>query len=72
MILNVHLAELVARDRMREALAHAKWQLLVRSDRPPRLPIRVALGLALIRAGHWLADRSAGAGPEPGRARVTA
>jgi hypothetical protein len=69
MIPNLHLAELIAGDRMREARAWAAQRHLVKSLGPAVTPFRVTLGLTLIRMGHWLADRRASG---PARARVTA
>ena len=69
MIPNLHLAELIARERIREARARAAQHHLVKSLGPAARPFRVSFGLALIRMGHWLADRRAS---EPARARVAA
>ena len=68
--MNVFLDEQLVRERIEEARAIAAQQALIRGLRPVPGPVRVALGLALIRVGHWVAGR------EPRRAgaqsRVTA
>jgi hypothetical protein len=67
--MNVHLEEHMVRERIDEALAMAAQHALVQSLAPVRRPIRVAVGHALIRVGHWVAGR------EPRRShtrRVTA
>jgi hypothetical protein len=55
--MNMYLDEQLVRDRLEDARAMTAQQALVRSLRPARRPVRVALGLALIRAGHWMAGR---------------
>ena len=68
--MNSYLDEQLVRERIDEARALAARLALIRSLRPFRRPARVALGLALIRVGHWMAGR------EPrqagGPSRVTA
>lgn len=56
--MNTHLDLQLARERLDEARAAAARSALVRSLRPARRPVRVAVGLALIRIGHWLAGRA--------------
>ncbi len=56
--MNIYLDEELVRDRIDEARALAARQALIRSLRPVRRPVRVALGLALIRVGHWMAGRA--------------
>ena len=56
--MNMYLDELLVRERLDEARALAAQLALVRSLRPARRPVRVAVGLALIRAGHALAGRA--------------
>jgi hypothetical protein len=53
--MNTHLLEHLVRARVDEARAKAAHAALVRSLRPVRQPLRVVAGLALIRAGRWLA-----------------
>jgi hypothetical protein len=55
--MNIYLVEQLARERVAEARAWAAQDGLVQDLVPARRPIRVTLGLALIRAGHWLAGR---------------
>ena len=57
----MHLDEQLVRERLDEARAYAARQALIRSLRPVRRPVRVALGVALIKIGHWIA------GPAPKR-----
>ena len=56
--MNPQLEEQVARQKLDEARAEAARWALVRSLRPARRPIRVTVGLALIKAGHWVAGRA--------------
>ena len=56
--MNTHLDLQLARERLDEARAVAAQWALVRSLRPARRPVRVAVGLALIKIGHWLAGRA--------------
>jgi len=53
--MNTHLLEHLARARLDEARAKAARLALIRSLRPVRQPLRILAGLALIRAGRWLA-----------------
>ena len=53
--MNTHLLEHLVRARLDEARANAAHWALIRSLRPVRQPLRVLAGLALIRAGRWLA-----------------
>ena len=56
--MNVYLDEQLVRERLDEVRAMAAQQALVRSLAPVRRPMRVALGFALIRVGHWVAGRA--------------
>ena len=56
--MNMHAEESWAYQKLAEARAEAARQNLVSSLRDSR-PLRVSLGLALIRTGRWLA------GPTP-------
>jgi hypothetical protein len=56
--MNTHLDLQLASERLDEARAAAAQAALVRSLRPARRPVRVAVGLALIKIGHWLAGRA--------------
>jgi hypothetical protein len=51
--LNEYHADFLARDRLADARASAARHELIRSLRPRR-PLRVAIGLTLIRVGAWL------------------
>ena len=66
--MNMYLDEQLVRDRLEDARAVATRQTLVSSLRPVRRPVRVALGLALIRAGHWMAGRAPRRAGQPRRA----
>ncbi|MGH3118096.1 MAG: hypothetical protein ACRDQ2_13485 [Gaiellales bacterium] len=55
--MNTHLDEHIARERIAEARAYAAQIALIQDLAPARRPIRVTLGHALIRVGHWVAGR---------------
>jgi len=55
--MNIYLEEQLARDRVAEARAWAAQHGLVQDFAPARRPIRVTLGHALIRMGHWVTGR---------------
>ncbi len=59
MDLNVYLAEILVRERLREAerLARASQWMEEASGQRSR-PLRVALGRAMIRAGRWVMGRA--------------
>ena len=66
--MNLYLDEQLVRDRLEDARAMTARQALAQSLRPVRRPVRVALGLALIRAGHWMAGRAPRRASQPRRA----
>lgn len=66
--MNPQLDEQVARQRLEEARAQAARWALLRELRPARHPVRVALGFALIKAGHWVAGRAPRRSGQPRRA----
>ena len=55
--MNTYLDEHIAKARIAEARAAAAQLSLVRDFATARRPIRVTLGHALIRVGHWVAGR---------------
>ena len=61
---------LVATQRIEEAREFAARQRLIASLQPTRSPVRAVIGLALIRAGRWVAGESPRRGVEPYRAGV--
>ena len=63
--MNVHLEAYLAHEKLAEARARAATHLLVQAAKVGNPSLRVALGLALIRTGRWLA------GPAPRTARQT-
>ncbi|HYB40259.1 MAG TPA: hypothetical protein VEL75_00730 [Candidatus Methylomirabilis sp.] len=65
--MNTYLEEKLVRERLDEARAMAAQDALVRGIRPVRLPVRVALGVAMIRAGRWVAGRTPRRAGEPSR-----
>jgi len=67
-VVNYHLAEQIAKDRLNEARAMAAQARLMGSVRPTPDPLRVALGLALIRIGRSLAGQAAKTATRPRRA----
>lgn len=68
--MNYYLAEQIAKDRLNEARAMAAQARLMGSTRPSPEPLRVALGLALIRVGRYLAGQASKSAAGPRRATV--
>jgi hypothetical protein len=68
--MNYHLAELMAKDRLREARAIAAQASLLRGVHPTTEPLRVTVGLGLIRIGRWMAGQAAKQHTGPRRATV--
>lgn len=66
--MNTHLEAWLVRERLEEARAFAAQQAVLQSLRPARRPVRVFLGLSLIRIGRWLAGKAPRAAGEPKRA----
>ena len=66
--MNIYLDEYLVKARLDEARSLAAQLALLRSLRPIRRPLRVAVGLALIRVGHWVAGRAPKRAGEPSRA----
>ncbi len=66
--MNMHLEEWVIRERLEEARAYAARRAVLSTLRVKRLPVRVSAGLALIRAGRWLAGQAPKPQGEPKRA----
>ena len=67
-MINYYLAEQIGKDRLNEARAMAAQARLIGSARPTADPLRVALGLALIRMGRALAGQAAKNATGPRRA----
>jgi hypothetical protein len=65
--MNIHLQECLVRERLNEARALAARNRLVRSFRTGRLPVRVFVGLTLIRLGRFLAGGPPSPAAEPDR-----
>ena len=57
--MNYHIAEQIARDRLREARQIAAQANFVRGLPSNSEPLRVTIGLGLIRMGRWLAGPAA-------------
>lgn len=68
--MNPQMVEEVARQRLDEARAEAARWALLRALRPAPHPVRVAIGVALIKLGHRVAGRAPRHAGEP--RRVTA
>ena len=66
--MNMYLDEQLVRDRLDEARAMSAQHALLTPPAPVRRPVRVALGLGLIRVGHWIAGRSPRRAAQPRRA----
>ncbi len=56
---------LVVKERMEDAARYAEQRRALRLARAPRLPVRVRLGAALVRCGHWIMGRSRSAPRAP-------
>lgn len=54
MLMPEHVAMLMVKERMEEALRRAEQARAIRSARVPRQPVRVGLGMALVRLGRWI------------------
>jgi hypothetical protein len=66
--MDLELAGYLAADRLKEARRRAAHWHLVDSLRPARRPVRVAVGLALIRLGRALAAKESARAGSPDRA----
>jgi hypothetical protein len=53
-----YLDEHLVRERLEEARAMAAQARLIRELRPVRRPVRVTVGIALIKVGRWLAGQA--------------
>ena len=53
MDMNGYALEIIARQQIAERHAGAALYELARAAAPPRRPLRIAIGLALIRLGTW-------------------
>jgi hypothetical protein len=58
-VMNYHIAEQIARDRLREARQIATQANLIKDLPRNGEPLRVTVGLGLIRMGRWLAGPAA-------------
>jgi len=68
--MNTYVEWLVATQQIEDARAFAARQRLIASLQPARSPLRAMLGLALIKAGRWVAGEAPRRGAEPHRAGV--
>ena len=68
--MNTYLDWLLVTQRIEDAQAFAARQRLIASLQPTRSPLRATLGLALIKAGCWVAGEAPRRGVEPYRAGV--
>ena len=62
--MNWHLDAELARQKLAEARAWSRRQACLNSLQDDRQPVRVRVGLGLVRLGRWLADTA----DEPDRA----
>ncbi len=53
-MMDEYLIEALAKDRLEQMRAWAARHALLRSLRPAPRPLRIAVGMALIRAGRWV------------------
>jgi hypothetical protein len=58
-VMNYHIAEQIARDRLREARQIAAQANLIKDLPRNSEPLRVTVGLGLIRVGRWIAGPAA-------------
>jgi hypothetical protein len=58
MLIHEETALLMARERMEDAVRYAEQRRALRLARAPRLPVRVRLGMILVRIGHWIMGQS--------------
>jgi hypothetical protein len=68
MAMNTYLHEQLVRERLEEARATAAHLALLRKLGPARRPVRVTVGFALIKVGHWVAGRAPKPAAGPRRA----
>jgi hypothetical protein len=54
-----YFIDVMAKDRLAEIRALAAREWLAREARPPRRPLRIALGAGLVWLGQWLGGGSA-------------
>ena len=66
--MNSQMEVQLAREKLEEARAAAAQRALLRDLRPARRPLRVAVGHALIKVGHWVAGRAPRRAGAPRRA----
>lgn len=62
-----YFAEWLVRERLAEARQLAARQALIDSASPASRPVRVAVGVALIRVGRWLLRQVPEHAPDGGR-----
>jgi hypothetical protein len=67
--MNEYVTHLLVKERIEEARTFGARRTLLRALRPPRRPIRVRLGLVLVRVGHWMLGQTLDHAGEPGRSR---
>ena len=67
-MINYYLAEQIGKDRLNEARAMAAKARLMEFARPTPEPLRVTVGLALIRVGRALAGQAVKNATGPRRA----
>jgi hypothetical protein len=65
-----HIHYFDVKDRLDEARAAAARERLILLASPKREPLRVLVGLAMIKAGRWLARTAPRRAAQPGRAAV--
>ncbi len=58
MCLHEDFALLMAKERMEDAMHFAEQRRALRLARSLRRPVRVRLGMALVRFGHWIMGQS--------------
>jgi hypothetical protein len=67
MDMNDYVMNTIVRQRLDDIRADARRAVLAAALTPPRQPLRVTLGLTLVRLGRWLlgAEHGVVSAPEP-------
>lgn len=68
MDMNDYQIDILVRQRLDDIRADARRAVLAAALAPPRQPLRVTLGVTLVRLGRWVLGDEHGVGPAPERA----
>ncbi|MCI0371570.1 MAG: hypothetical protein L0214_09335 [candidate division NC10 bacterium] len=64
--MNDYVLEVLVKERMAQARRYAAERALLRASRPRRPPLRIWLGLALVRVGHRVLGEALEGGRDAG------